>query len=202
MKKCILALTLICLSIVSEAHTIGAVLCGSNGRVKITGTFFDYDGAAHPSYVLLYITTDGNVNGTKKWQGKSFITNQGKFSMDTVPFFSYNPSDKKVFWVEYEWSQGAYKATNWDGTISLQTNCTAMPITFTDFTVRQTETGDYPTFEVKWTFEEASQIQAFKIRMHINNEESKDVWMELTGEDQKAGTHTKVLRFKRQSVKQ
>jgi hypothetical protein len=174
MKNLIFALSFVCLGITTQAHTIGNVLCGTNGRVKISGTYFDYDGTQHPSYVLLYITTNGQSTGTKKWQGKAFITSQGKFSMDTVPFFSYSTSDRKVFWVQYEWSQGQYKATDWDGVITLQTSCTAMPITLTSWTAK-VDANDSTLVHLAWSVDMENNVDYYRIDGSTDNGKTWDL---------------------------
>jgi hypothetical protein len=185
MKNFICGLMLVCLSLATQAHTISPVLCGTSGRVKISGTYFDYDGTTHPSYVLLYITTNGQSNGTKKWQGKAYITNQGKFSMDTVPFYSYNANDRKVFWVQYEWQGNQYKATDWDGTITIQTACSAMPVTLTKWTAT-TDVNDSSIIHLYWSVDMESNVAYYRIDASVDGK----TWDSVLRVDSKVGGNT------------
>lgn len=162
MKNLILTLTLVSIGFVTQAHNIGTVLCGQNGRIKLSGTQFDYDAPPHQSYVLLYITTNGLSTGTIKWQGKAFIQSNGKWNMDTVPFFTYNASDRKVFWVQYQWIGNKYKASDWDGTINLTTNCSAMPITLTSWTAT-VDANDSTLIHFAWSVDMESNVSYYRI---------------------------------------
>jgi hypothetical protein len=188
MKNFILSLAILVTSFATQAHTISPVLCGTGGKVKISGTLFDYDGTAHPSYVLLYITTNGNSNGTKKWQGKAYIQSNQKFSMDTVPFFSYSTSDRKVFWVQYEWSHGSYQASDYDGTITLSTSCAVMPVTLTVWTAKISD-KDKDIVNMFWSVDMESNVAYYRIDASSDNGKT---WDSLTSIKSKVGGNTSL----------
>lgn len=153
---------LVCLGIASQAHTIdNFVGCGTSGRVKITGYAFDYDAAPHQSYVLFYITTNGNKNGTIKWQGKTFIQSNGKISIDTVPYYN---AGQKVYWVQYRWDNhdNRYETTSYDGVKTVTTGCSAMPITLTSWTAT-VDDNDSTLVHLAWSVDMESNVAYYRI---------------------------------------
>jgi len=166
MKNLIFALTLLCLGLVTQAHYITSVGCGTDGRIKVKGTLFDYAGSQLDS-VYLYITTNGQANGPIKWHGSTFIQSGGTFTMDTVPY--YTSTGETIFFKEYERSKTTKPfSLEWSGSSYIFGSCKIMPITLTSWTAKIDAT-DSTLIHLGWSVEMEHNVAYYRIDASVDN---------------------------------
>lgn len=160
MKNLILTLTLVVMGIATQAHNILALGCGSNGRIKVKGTQFDYSFTKSDS-VVLFITVNGQRNGTVKWKGSIFVVSGGTFQMDTVPY--YNVNGETVFFTEYERNNthSSY-SVEYTGSGFIYGGCSAMPITLTSWTAN-VDANDSSLVHLAWSVDMESNVAYYRI---------------------------------------
>lgn len=160
MKNLILTLTLVSMCFATQAHNIFALGCGTNGRIKVKGTQFDYRGSNLDS-VVLFITTNGQRNGTVKWKGSVFVSSNGTIQMDTVPYFTAN--GETVFFTEYERNNthSSY-SVEYTGSGLIYGSCSAMPITLTSWTAT-VDASNKSLIHFAWSVDMESNVSYYRI---------------------------------------
>ena len=175
---------LVCFGLATQAHNLNPN-CGVNGRISVKGTQFDYAGNLLDS-VVLYITTNDQANGTIKWQGSIFVTTNGTFTMDTVPY--YTVDGETVFIKEYQRnSLSSSYYLKWTGSNFIKKNCQAMPITLTSWTAR-TDANDSSLVHLAWSVDMESNVAYYRIDASVDGK----TWDSVLRVDSKVGGNTSL----------